>query len=399
MRRRDFVSALLAGALAPAVARAGEALRDVRITRIVGFDLISRRAKFCGKNARRDDHGDLARDRMVRLYTNTDHEGLGNCWVSKQVLAGLAGSAPFEPYDAEKRRFGGPLGTQTMPLWDLLGKVLEQPVYRLLGGRGGPGRVPVYDGSFYFSDLVPKYRDKWQDRFKEEIDLSLKMGHRALKVKIGRGNRWMDRPAGDARDVEVVELIRRHGGKDLVIGADANDGYQPDGAKEFLRRAGPAGLAFIEEPFPEDVEQCLDLKRFIAGQGWKTLLADGETQKDLDAYVPLVRAGAIDVLQGDMNGFGIEGVMAMAALGRPQGVLIAPHNWGSRVGFTMQLHVARAVGNFYRAEHDPLHGELLTAEGYTIAEGQCRVPDLPGFGLAIDEERFRDVKVLFDLKA
>ncbi len=399
MERRAFLGWLASGTLAAAVVRAGQLPKDLKITRIVGFDLISRRAKYVGKNSHRDDHGDRARDRMVRIYTNAGHEGLGNCWVSKQVLAPLVGQDPFASYDPKKRQFGGPLGTQTMPLWDLLGKVADQPVFRLLGGRGGPDWVPVYDGSIYFSDLLPQYQDKWQDRFKEEIDASLKMGHRGVKVKIGRGHRWMDRAAGDDRDVEVVELVRRHAGDDFLIGVDANDGFDLAGAKRFLDRAGASGLAFVEEPFAEDVEQCLDLKRFIAERKWKTLLADGETQKGLDAFVPFVRAKAIDVLQGDMNGFGIEGTMAESALARPHGVLVAPHDWGSLVGFYMQLHVARAVPNFYRAEHDPLSSELLLAEGYKLRDGKCLVPDAPGFGLAIDEERFRDMKVLFDLKA
>ena len=48
--------------------------------------------------------------------------------------------------------------------------------------------------------------------------------------------------------------------------------------------------------FPEQVEQCLELKRFIAERGWKTLLADGEGQHDLQAYRPFVDANALDAV-------------------------------------------------------------------------------------------------------
>ncbi len=65
----------------------------------------------------------------------------------------------------------------------------------------------------------------------------------------------------------------------------------------------------------------------------------------------------------------------------------------------MQLHVGRAITNFYRAEHDPLSSTVLIAEGYEILDGHSSVPDAPGFGLKIDEGRFAtSVRVNFDLK-
>ena len=75
-------------------------------------------------------------------------------------------------------------------------------------------------------------------------------------------------------------------------------------------------------------------------------------------------------------------------MARPQGILVAPHNWGSLLGFYQQLHVGFAVPNFYRAEHDPLSSDVLIAEGYQIDDGVCSVLDTPGFGLAINESRF-----------
>jgi L-alanine-DL-glutamate epimerase-like enolase superfamily enzyme len=77
---------------------------------------------------------------------------------------------------------------------------------------------------------------------------------------------------------------------------------------------------------------------------------------------------------------------------------VAPHNWGSLVGFYMQLHVGRAVTNLYMAEHDPLANDVLIADGYKIENGACSVPAAPGFGFTLDEENFRSqAKVRFDL--
>jgi len=396
MRRRDFLTGAAGTTLLPRLLEAGEP-PDIKITRIVGFDLSSRRPKLVGKNSQLDVHGDRSADRMVRVFTNAGIEGLGNCRLGREELAGLLGKNPLQWFDASKRSLDGPLGSRDMPLWDLLGKILQKPVYELLGGRG-PERVPVYDGSIYFADLLPQYADHWQERFKEEIDVSRQQGHRAVKVKVGRGARWMKRDEGDRRDVEVVQVIRRHAGDDLLIGVDANNGYDLAGAKRFLNNAGGLRLAFVEELFPEKLDECLELKRFMAGHGWKTLLADGETESELSALKPFIQAKAIDVLQGDMNHFGIGGIMTEAAWARPQATLVAPHNWGSLVGFYMQLHVGRAITNFYRAERDPLSTDLLIADGYKIADGTCSVPDSPGFGLKLDEEKFRDVKTSFDLR-
>lgn len=397
MYRRTFLSILGCSALSRVV-RAADVPKDVRITRAVGFDLPSQRSKVAGRNAVKDVHGDRASDRMVRLYTNTGVEAIGNCRADEKTVGQLIGKDPFGFYRTDDRRFGGPLGAGTMPLWDLLGKLLGKPAYELLGNKGHK-QVPVYDGSIYFADLLPQYESRWQDRFREEVDMALTIGHRALKIKIGRGHKWMQRSDGDERDVAVVKLIREHAGEEMLLGVDANNGYDLAGAKRFMEKAGPEKLAFVEEMFPEQVEQCLEFKSFMRDHGWSTLLADGETQGELDVFKPFIAERAIEVLQGDMNHFGFEGILTEAAWANEKDLLVAPHNWGSLVGYYMQLHVGRAIPNFYRAEHDPLTSRVLVADGYERNDGSSTMPDVPGFGLAINEQAFAsDIKVRFDLQ-
>lgn len=398
MHRRQFLGTAAASTLLGRLARAESFPPDLKITRIVSFDLHTRRPKFVGKNAVRGDHGQTSRDRMARLYTNVGVEAIGRCWKPKEALAPLLDKNPFQEFDLASRKMPGPLGARTMVLWDLAGKVLKRPVYELLGGTN-TGKVPVYDGSIYMSDLMPQYAARWQDRFREEIDMGMQAGHRAFKIKIGRGKKWMDRDAGDARDVEVVQTIRKHVGDEVHLGVDANNGYDLARAKRFLERAGDLRLDFIEEPFPEKVSPYLELKQFIAERGWKTMLADGEGQDDVEAYRPFVDAKALDMLQGDMYGLGIEGILAEAAMAEPQGILVAPHNWSSLLSLFMQVHIGLVVPNFYRAEVDPVESDVLIYDGYQIKDGGCLVPDTPGFGLAIDESKFGRVRVNFDLKA
>jgi L-alanine-DL-glutamate epimerase-like enolase superfamily enzyme len=401
--RRAFLSAVTAAGGLRFASWAEEIPRDLRITRIVGFDLVCRRAKVAGKNARLDVHGDRAVDRMVRIFTNTGVEGLGNCRADSTALAKLLGKNPAEFFVRPQKRMAAPLGAGTMPLWDLVGKLLKRPAYGLFfqDNRTIPDSrlVSIYDGSIYFADLLPQYADRFEDRFKQEIDMGLAVGHRAFKVKIGRGHRWMPPEEGYERDLQVLRAIRRHAGADIVIGVDANNGYDLARAKRMLSDLPEFGFAFVEELFPETIDECLALKRFIAEHQLPTLLADGETQSRLEAFRPFIAARAIDVLQGDMNHFGFEGILTKAEWARPQGILIAPHNWGSLVGFYMQLHLGLAISNFYLAEHDPLASDVLVAEGYTIRDGKIHVPEAPGFGLGVDPAQFANAPIRFDLKA
>lgn len=399
MRRRDFLLSLAASSLLARLVESAELPSDLKVTRLLGFDAPSRRSKIAGKNSRLGVHGDKASDRMLLIETSAGLAGLGNCRVSQENAAKLLGRNPFDYFLQQQSVVESPLGVGTMPLWDLLGKARREPLHRLLGNRG-PERVPCYDGSIYFADLLPQYADRWEDRFRQEIDMGLALGHRAFKVKLGRGAKWMPRKEGDTRDVAVLKVIRAHAGPDILIGVDANNGYDLAGTKRLFEEIGELDIAFAEEMFEEQVDQCLEFKAFLRDRGWNTLVADGETQGDLDVFKPFIEAKAIEVYQADMNRFGYEGILLEASWCEPQGLLVAPHNWGSLVGFYMQLHLGRAIPNLYMAEHDPLTSDVLINEGYSIRDGKATVPDVPGAGLSIDWQALESqATVRFDLRA
>lgn len=397
MNRREFVKAALLAAIAPSLSIAATVPDDIRITRIVGFDLFSKRNKIAGKNAFLGVHGDSATDPLVRIYTSAGVDGFGFSRSSQEDLAKLLGKSVNELFKADDLRFDSPVKSQTMPLWDLLGKLQKKPVWELTGAKPD-AKVGVYDGSIYFIDLFPEHEHDWQDEFKRQIDQGLALGHRGFKCKMGRGFKWMPRAEGDDRDVAVIKLIRAHAGKDVLLGIDANNGYDLEGAKRFVERAD-CDLAFTEEMFPENVEQDRALKQFYKEKGFSTLVADGETQHDLNGFKPFIETQTLDILQGDMNSYGIEGIRAEAALAKPQGIKVAPHNWGSLMGFFHAIQTGASIENFYRAEHDPLTSPLLVVDGYAIKDGFVTPPALPGFGLALDEKRFAEKKLKFDLKA
>lgn len=356
--------------------------KDVRITRAIGARLALERKKLVGKNSHRDVHGRTSSDFLVVVETNVGVTGLGVAKDNRDAAANIIGKDPFEFYRPAERAIISPLGRSDMPLWDLVAKLLEKPAYALFGGKG-PERVPVYDGSIYFADLLPEFEARGIERILQEIDEGLAAEQRAFKVKIGRGAKWMPRDAGDRRDLDVLKAIRKHVGPDITILVDANNGYDLAGTKRFLEEAGPLDLGFVEEMFPDVVEQDLELKEFIKSHGWKTLVADGEATHGTKHFEPYVAARALDVVQPDMRAFGFTLELEMDKMLGGSGIRLAPHNWGSLVGFYMQVQLARGIETFFRAERDPLFTDVLVADGYDIKDGHTQVPTAPGFGLAL----------------
>lgn len=394
LTRRGFVGALIAGGLAGVgLAENGNAGGDIdpeiRMRRIVGFWLEAERPKLIGNNARLGVHGKRTREFVWAVESSTGVSGFGVAPNNRRAAEAVLGTSVREYFRSNPPGMYGPFDRGDMPFWDLLGQLCQKPAYRLMGGTA-TRPVPVYDGSIYFSDLLPDYRDRGIDRILEEVEQGLDRGHRALKVKIGRGFRWMPRAEGDKRDVEVVTAIRRRFGTELTIMVDANNGYDLHGAKRLFGEIGPLNIFWAEEMFPENVEQDLEFKAFLRENGWSTLVADGEGAREPEHFVPFIRARALDVVQPDIRAFGLTLQLKMASMLRGTGIRLAPHNWGSYLGFFMQLHLACAVDEFLYAEHDPARTELVDASGYRIADGMARVPDAPGFGLHLDIGRLKD---------
>ena len=87
MRRREFLKSVAGSPFICARGWAATQPNYIKITRIAGFDLVSERTKLAGKNSRLDVHGRRAMDRTVRLYTNADIEGTGNCRAEHDPLS------------------------------------------------------------------------------------------------------------------------------------------------------------------------------------------------------------------------------------------------------------------------------------------------------------------------
>src|SRR5262249_13023470 len=139
------------------------------------------------------------------------------------------------------------------PLYDLVGKLTGKAAWQLIGDSARD-RIEVYDGTLYFSDIW--FRDRGAQAVVDEVLEAQRSGYRAVKLKLGRGFKWMDKDSGLRRDIDVVHAVRKAVGSSYRIMADANDGFQRDRdrAWRLMSETADAKLYWMEEIFPEQVE-------------------------------------------------------------------------------------------------------------------------------------------------
>jgi D-galactarolactone cycloisomerase len=391
MDRREFL-VLAAGGAGSLAAAADpvklDGLKQFKITKLTGFRHVCKRPKFVGKNSFKDNHGDQTVENILWINTDQGVDGIGIGNATQEAARKLLGHT-LDEYWKPGVGVVSPLGRADHALYDLIGKALKAPAWKLLGGQG-PEWVPIYDGSIYFNDILPEHMAKGVRRLLEEVEMSLKAGHRAFKIKVGRGFKWMPKDEGFQRDVEVVRSIRKLVGKDVKLMVDANNGFDLESTKKWLDAVGDE-LFFIEEMFPEVVEQDLNLKKYLKEKGWKTMVADGESAREVNHFDDFIKHDALDVLQPDIRAFGLtlQWELSRKMAGRPS-IKLAPHNWGSHLGLHMQLVLARGIPNFLMAEQDTATSDLFDTSAFEFKDGKMKVPDLPGCGLVLREKVFRE---------
>ena len=244
-----------------------------RIDAVEKLTLRGRRPRDIGHNARIGTHGPRLSDPVVRLRTAGGGWGIGWSTLKEEEAEALIGRTVGELFRMPEGATA--IGSRVdLPLWDLVARLLDLPLFRLLGARGSR-RVPVYDASIYIDDLELDDAGA-QDLFTKEVEDGQSHGYHHFKVKVGRGARWMAPDTGLARDALVVQTVRRAAGEAAHVMIDANMGNTYNSACDMLLACAPANIYWFEEPFPEDRPLNLALKEFIEENGLRTLVADGE---------------------------------------------------------------------------------------------------------------------------
>jgi D-galactarolactone cycloisomerase len=314
------------------------------------------------------------------------------------ALKPLIGTNPLELYRMDGGRIvdRNPAYAATLkryrfldgPLFDLVGKLTGKPAWQLIG-ESARDSVEAYDGTLYFSDIW--FHDRGVRAVVEEAEEARHSGYRAIKLKLGRGYKWMEKDAGLRRDIEVVRAVRKAVGPATRIMADPNNGYKDDRERAWrlMAETAESRLYWIEEIFPETVADYTWLKDQMAKAGIQTLIADGENFDQPGEFDPYLKPRRLmDVLQTDIRRCGFLDNLITARNGREAGAVTMPHNWGAHTGFLMALQISKAVPGIPGAEDDRSTCDVLVDEGYDFHDGEYKVPDNPGLSHHIDEAAY-----------
>ena len=283
-------------------------------------------------------------------------------------------------------------------LYDLAGHILDMPVYEMIGGHG-PREIYVYSGAIYFDDLMPQDNPRGVRAVLEACKQDYELGYRAFKVKVGRGNRWMKRPEGLRRDIEVTRAVREHF-PDCRLLVDANDGWTLQNAINYVKAVADCQLYWIEEPFWENVGGLRQLKEAMHAAGCTAFIADGEavdsyasqptaygihSQEFMDRLYALAEERLVDVFVMDLSAVGFTRWRKVMPELRKAGVWAAPHTWMSTLKAVGALHLGAGVGNVCIIEGIPARVIGADFSAYRMRNGHVVMPNAPGFGLTLKD--------------
>ncbi len=369
------------------------------ITRIAGARLEGRRPRCAGCNARLGEHGTQVAPPIARITTEDEAAGFG--WASVTAaearrllglpLATVFGMTP-ERFSEALKTHGGLTGgvlpafrSFEYPLLDLAAKLAGLPVYALVAADAPADglRVPCYDTSLYIDDLAQIDEDAAVDLIAAEAAEGWAAGHRAFKVKVGRGARHMPLMEGTRRDIAVLQAVREAIGPNTRLMIDANNGYNLNLTKTVLRETANLHIYWLEEPFHEDAELYRALKQWMAESSIETLIADGEGDAS-PRLLDWARDGWVDVLQYDVSRPGFSHWLELGPTLDSWGARSAPHSYGNPYGNYAACHLAPAIEGFEMVEWDEAVVDGLDRSGYRIIDGHVHVPATPGFGLDLD---------------
>ncbi len=259
-------------------------------------------------------------------------------------------------------------------LWDLKGKAWGQPIYRLLGGPTRPV-VPAYASMLGFS-VQPEEAAAVAAEYKA-------MGYRAQKwfFRYGPG----DGEAGMAQNLAMAAAVREAVGDDYTLMFDAFMGWNLTYATEMVRRLEPVRPFWMEEPVPP--ERVTELRKLRAAA--RVPIATGEHIYTRWQTKELLVNGAVDFLQNDPDWTGgITELVKVVALASSFEVPVVAHGHS----LLPALHVAAAQSSAavpyveYLMRGQPTK-QNFHAVLYTPEQGAVRLPDLPGLGLVLDEDK------------
>ncbi len=271
-------------------------------------------------------------------------------------------------------------------LWDIVGKTVNKPVHKLIGGAFRT-EVACYATGLYFIDM-----DRLIEEAVEEAQGYVAEGFTAVKMKIGLGDPKLD--------IRRVEAVRRAVGDKTRLMVDANHCFTVPQAIRLGRELEKLDVEWFEEPIsPEDIDGYVEVTRAL-----DMAVAGGENEFTRWGFRDLVVRKAMDIVQPDVCAAGgITECKKIATLATTHGVECVPHAWGSAIGIAATLHFIASLPDqppsfrpmpplleFEQCEN-PFR-DHLSVEPIVQQRGVVQIPTGAGLGIEIDRsvlDRYR----------
>lgn len=266
-------------------------------------------------------------------------------------------------------------------LWDIKGKALGQPIWRLLGGARE--RCPVYATfgfGFYETGELPRAAEAWMER-----------GFSRLKMTVGNSalqRRDEPRLLSDViiEDKRRVAAVRDAAGPDAELFIDANCSLDYFHAVELAGALTPYHISFFEEPITQnDVRQMAELRRQTGMR-----VACGQNEAQSYRFRDMLVAGAVDIIQPNVviTG-GFTQCQKIAALA--SGFNVGIDNGGAWPFFNAHLQAGIANGGLVEWHYSSVEACRLIYDGLAeAADGWLTMSDAPGLGFELNRDRLQN---------
>ncbi|MFP4093742.1 MAG: mandelate racemase/muconate lactonizing enzyme family protein [Cyclobacteriaceae bacterium] len=279
-------------------------------------------------------------------------------------------------------------------LWDLSGKVLDMPVYQMMGGKFRD-KVRVYMDTALYQNRLPTPED-----FAKSARQAVDMGMTAVKFDLDQANdpgkydayNWTASPAELQRMYDQVAAAREEVGPTIDICCDMHGRYDLTSGKKVAKMLEPLNLMWLEEPIPAENAEAY---RYIT-ESTSTPICAGENLYLAHGFRRLLEIGAVDIIMPDLQKAGGLGeAQRIANLANLYYVPFAPHMVASYLGAMASAHVCASVPNFMVLEWqiyfhtNPMYKEIVSYDGEMVVDGFIPLSEKPGIGVEINEEGMR----------
>ena len=274
-------------------------------------------------------------------------------------------------------------------LWDLKGKAAGMPIYELLGG-------PVRDRVRLYQHVRAHGGDDVLDPAAAAAAEALEhveAGYTAVKLVPTGGLELIDTPAAVERAREIVGAVREAVGPEVDVALDFHGRTSKAMARRLATALEPFEPMFVEEPVTPEHGHALE--RIAAAT--TVPIATGERLYERGEFRPLLEADAVDVVQPDVSSAGgITETKKIADLAATYDAAIAPHCPIGPLALAASLHVDAAAPNALIQEQvvvgdDDAMRYVENDEVFEPTDGSLDLPDGPGLGVDVDEDRVREL--------